>query len=131
MKLKRILRFYFSADSLNKAFDNLILNKACAPYADAQDTAEKLCAVIDDKIRLERLWAYLDGVLSGLTDGESQTLLKYSARSAAVKSGDREVKRVVIKFTRRARRLAEFEEDIAVLKNYYCLLREKDLRLNV
>ena len=123
MKTKKILRFYFSAGSLEEAFDNLIISKACAPFADGLETAERLCGVIGDKIQLERLWAYLDGVVSGLSEEERETLLKYSARGTTVKSDDKAVKRAVIKFIRRAHRLEEFEEDIAVLNKYYCLIK--------
>ncbi len=122
MKTKKILRFYFSADSLERAFDNLIMNKACAPYSDSFDTAEDLCAVIGDKIQLERLWAYLDGVLANFTDEERAILLNYSSR-CAVHSDIRAVKRTVIKFTRRARRLEDFKDEISVLNKYYCLLK--------
>ena len=124
MKVKKILRFYFSADSLNAAFDNLIINKACAPYADGLDTAERLCSVIGDKIQLERLWAYLDGILSGFSEEERTTLLRYSARGHQIAGDSKAVKRAVIKFTRRARRLEEFDASIEILKSYYCLMRD-------
>lgn len=120
---KKILRFYFSAESLNKAFDSLIISRACAPETDGLDAAEKLCSLIGDKMRLERLWGYLDNILSGLSEEERVTLSKYSARCAALKSNDREVKRAVIKFTRRARRLDELDEEISVLNDYYCLIK--------
>ena len=122
MRTKRILRFYFSADSLEKAFDNLIINKACAPYSDSLETAEAICSVIGDKIQLERLWAYLDGILSAFTEEERQILASYSAR-CATKSDIKAVKRTVIKFTRRAHRLEEFSDDISVLNKYFCLIR--------
>ena len=122
MQTKKILRFYFSADSLEKAFDNLIINKACAPYSDSLETAEAICSVIGDKIQLERLWTYLDGVLSTFTKEEREILSDYSAQ--CVRQNDyKAVKRAVIKFTRRARRLEEFGGDILVLNKYFCLIR--------
>lgn len=122
MKTKKILRFYFSADSLEKAFDNLIINKACDKYSDSLDTAEALCSIIGDKIQLERLWAYLDGILSGFSEEERKILSDYSARCAH-RGDEKAVKRTVIKFTRRAHRLEEFQNEISVLNKYYCLIK--------
>lgn len=122
MKTKKILRFYFSADSLNKAFDTLMVNKACAANSSGVEACEKLCSLVGDKIQLERLWGYLDGILSTFSEEERATLLKYSARRACLKSSCKEVKRAVVKFMRRARRLEEFEDSIATLGSYYCLI---------
>ena len=121
VKPKKLLRFYFGADSLERAFDNLIISKAYDFGADTLATAEKLCAVIGDKMKLERLWGYLDCVISTFTDEERSVLLSYSAR-CGLPPGEKEVKRAVIKFTRRARRIEEFADSIYVLKKYYCLI---------
>ena len=124
MKPKKILRFYFGADSLERAFDNLITQKAFDFGADTLETAERLCNVIGEKMRLERLWAYLDGVLSSFSEEDRSALFRYSLRRTAPlnEAENRAVKRAVIKFTRHARRLSEFADDISVLKKYYCLL---------
>ena len=121
MKTKRILRFYFAADSLDRAFDNLIMRKACTANADGFTTAESICDVIAQKSCLERLWSYLDSVLTGFSQEDRVTLLNYSARCAPKNCGN-EVKRVVIRFVRHARRLPEFAEDIAVLDKYAALM---------
>ena len=124
MKPKKILRFYFGADSLERAFDTLILSKATDFGADTLDTAERLCAVIGEKMRLERLWAYLDGVLSAFSEEDRGALKNYSSRrDIPLSDGERRAaKRAIIKFTRRARRLDEFSDDFPILKNYYCLI---------
>ena len=124
MKTKKILRFYFGADSLERAFDNLINIKALDLEANALENANRLCAVIGEKMGLERLWGYLDGVLSTFSEEEKGVLSFYSSRREnPLTDGElRAVKRVVIKFTRRARRLGEFAGDIEVLKKYYCLI---------
>ena len=124
VKTKKILRFYFCADSLERALDNLINIKSLDLEGDALETANRLCSVIGDKISLEGLWGYLDSVLSTFSDGEKEVLKNYSARreNPLSESEAREAKRVLIKFTRRARRLGEFIEEIEVLNRYYCLL---------
>lgn len=121
---KKILRFYFGADSLESAFDNLINAKALALESDTFETADRLCGIIGDKIALEGLWAYLDGIISALSKAERDVLLRYSARRNAPKDKNerRDANRVIIKFTRRARRLGEFEEAITLIKKYYCLI---------
>ena len=124
VKPKKILRFYFGADSLERAFDNLILTKAFDFGADTLETAERMCAVIGEKMRLERLWSYLDGILSVFSEDDRLSLLKYATKAAPFDDDEnRAIKRAVIKFTRHARRLSEFSDDIAVLKKYYCLIK--------
>ena len=125
VKPKKILRFYFGADSLDIAFDNLITQKAFDFGADTLETAERLCSVIGEKMRLERLWAYLDSVLSGFSEEDRTVLKNYaSRRGIPLDDGERRAaKRAQIKFTRHARRLNEFEDDFAILKKYYCLIK--------
>ena len=125
MKPKKILRFYFGAESLERAFNNLIISKASDFGSDTLETAERLCAVIGEKMRLKRLWAYLDGVLSAFSEGDKAALKNYSSkRTASFDSAElRAVKRAVIKFTRHARRIGEFADDFPVLSKYYCLIR--------
>ena len=124
---KKILRFYFGADSLERAFDNLILSKAFNFYADTLETAERLCDVIGEKMKLERLWAYLDGIISTFSETERGVLASYSTRLRPPINGEerREVNRTVIKFVRRAKRLGEFEDNISVMKKYFCLIASK------
>ena len=121
---KKILRFYFGADSLERAFDNLIINKALAFESDTLKTADRLCEIIGEKIRLEELWAYLDGIIVPFSEEEREMLLRYCARRDEPLS-DRErraCKRAVIKFTRHARRLGEFTDAVSTIKKYYCLI---------
>lgn len=124
VKPKKILRFYFGAESLERAFDNLIESKACDFCGSTVATAERLCAVIGDKMMLERLWAYLDSVISLFSKGDRDALFNYSSRREAhlSESEMKAAKRALIKFTRRARRICEFEGEISVLDKYYCLI---------
>ncbi len=66
MKIKGILRFYFSVESLESAFEKLILARACLPFADADKNAEKILAIIESKKEIGRLWLYVDSVICGL-----------------------------------------------------------------
>ena len=120
MKTKGILRFYFAADSLEWALNNAILHKACDRAGGALDAAERICEAVGDKICLERLWTYLDGVLSTLSKAERTALASYAAGADFER---RTMCRAAIKFTRRARRLPCFLQEMRVLEKYYCLLR--------
>ena len=124
MKPKKILRFYFGAGSLERAFDNLIMGKALNFEGDALETAERLCSIIGEKMRLKELWEYLDGILSTFTEEEREVLVMYSSRRdmPLTESGLKAAKRVVIKFTRHARRLEEFIDVFTLLNKYYCLI---------
>lgn len=120
LKTKGILRFYFAADCLERALSNAILRKACDRAGGALDAAERICEAVGDKICLERLWAYLDGVLSTMTEEEMGALASYAAGADFER---RAVCRAAIKFTRRARRLNCFAREMRLLEKYYCLLR--------
>lgn len=126
MKTKGILRFYFSADSLNEALDNLIMRLACAFDADGSKLSERLCRIVGEKCDLERLWAELDDILVSFSKEERAALKGYSSRRALRAEGERGrfVKRTVIKFMRRARRLNGFGEEMATLGRYSCLVKD-------
>ena len=125
VKPKKILRFYFGADSLERALENLINVKAYDFGADTLATAERLCAVIGEKMRLERLWAYLDGILSVFSAEDIRALKNYASRRVKPldDNGRRAEKRAVIKFMRHARRLKDFEDDFQTVKKYFPLIR--------
>lgn len=123
VKVKGILRFYFSADGLERAFENLIMKKACAPFADGLKNAERITEIIEEKTELENLWAYINSVMSGFSEEERGRLREYAARrSKQCICGEKAVKSAVIKFVRRARRIEEFGKSIEVLRSYYCLM---------
>ena len=128
MKVKRILRFYFCADSLERAFDNLIINnayKSVQPYS-GELYAEKICALLEEKKALSWLWYYLDGVIGGITEEERGALESYAKMRFGIKNLDdekrREIKRAAIKFKRRARRIESFNEALQLINKYYALI---------
>lgn len=125
MKVKKLLRFYFSADSLERAFEKLILNRACNPYKDGLKNAEKIIALIEEKKELERLWAYLHRIMESFSEEERERLYKYALRLREnAREKTKEESSAVIKFVRRLRRLEDFEKSFEVLKNYYCLISD-------
>ena len=126
LKVKVILKFYFTAESLDRAFDNLLIKYGCAYGSDGLKSAEKLCNIIEERAKLSGLWGYLDGVVSKLTERDRASLKSYSLMRCGVKqlgdSARREFKRAVNKFVRRARGIERFSEEVALACKYYCLL---------
>lgn len=130
MKSKQIIRFYFSADSLNGAMDNLITQNAlssahydkCVEYY-----ADKICALIGAKQRLGELWQYLDGVMSEFAESERNVLRFYGAMrggfSKLSAANRKEIKRVTVKFVRKAKSLGRYEKAIKLVGEYYCLIK--------
>lgn len=127
MKVKRILRFYFCADSLEKTFDGLIMKtalsaagKSCFPAAD------RLCRIIEEKGGLASLWRRLDGIISKLPSDVRADLEEYArARCGIGKSGAYDVKRLkraVMQFRRRAQSLDGFSKGAELVDKYYCLI---------
>lgn len=128
MKSKQLIRFYFSAGNVNKALDNLILDKALKSAAcekSCEYYAERILALIEAKAELGKLWNYLDGVVSSLTQRERTVLKFYGGLRAGLSKLSvrqaKEVKRVTVKFTRHARFLGRFGEGVRLVKQYYCL----------
>jgi len=127
MRIKNVLRFYYSADSLERAFDNLIMGRACRfDDGGGEECAEKICRLIGEKSELSYLYNYLDGVITKLPEADRSALSEYAALRGGVKQLGSEkiklLKRAVMKFVRRARRLASFKEGLALVGKYYCLL---------
>lgn len=129
MKCKQILRFYFNADELERALDNLIITHACRSADCAKGGeyyAKKILAVIGAKEQLSELWRYLDGIISELKDEEVQTLKDYALLRCGIRklseAKQREIKRAVIKFSRHARSLERYAEGVRLVGEYYCLM---------
>lgn len=129
MKSKQLIRFYFSAGRINKALDNLILDKALKSAnhpGSCEYFAERILALIDVKKELSKLWNYLDNVVSSLTERE-RSVLKFYGRlrvglTKLAPAHANEVKRVTVKFTRHARLIERYVEGVQLVKEYYCLM---------
>ena len=129
MLVKRLLRFYRSAEKLNGYLDALIEHVAVQSGLDTFSRAEKyverLVALTADKEKLGNLWARLNSVMEGLTDADRVTLYKYadSRVKPANEADRRETHRAVVKFTRRAFGiLSGGQEAIKLVNRYYSLM---------
>ncbi len=127
MKVKYLLRFYFSADKLDRALDNLIMHCACASgEREGIECAERLCRLIGEKSALGRLWSWLDGKMCALSEEDLSSLRYYAAMRVGLKrlSGERrrELKRAVVKFSRRIGNIGYYADGVGLVGKYYCLL---------
>lgn len=128
MKSKRLLRFYFGAEGLEGALDNLILKRALGSAGrDGEGCAEEILALISAKDSLAGLWGYLDKVIKGLGGEVEATLFKYASMRTGLSLSDGEevkrIKRCLMKFTRRARAIGSFSEGVKLVNFYYALIR--------
>lgn len=128
MKIKRILRFYFCAENLESAFDNLIMKIALSSFDKSSfNCADRLCRVIGEKKELAKLWDYLDGIIPNLSEEERAALEEYARLRCGIKrlcaDDVKRLRRAVIKFKRRARRLDGFLKGAELVGKYYCLIR--------
>jgi len=129
MNCKQLLKFYFFAESLDKALNDLIMRSAC-DYDEfmrgCEYGADKICGLIEEKCRLGELWEYLDGIMGTFSVGERKILKFYgglrTGTSRLKEEWRREIKRVTVKFVRRARGLGRFGEGMGLVKRYFCLI---------
>lgn len=132
LKVKKILRFYFFAESLNCALDNLILKLALSPLSDTENSAERITDIITRKRALNVFWQYLDGVVKTMSEEDRTVLKSYCGMRVGLKSLGKEeqkaVKRAAVKFTRRARRIDGFFEEMRLVSGYYSLITCRDGR---
>lgn len=128
MKSKRLIKFYFSADKLNRALDNLITQNALASadgFYSGEFYAERILELICAKKELNALWRHLDGAISGLPENDKNVLRYYgNLRGGTAKLPPetvREIKRVTIKFKRRVRNTERVAEGIRLVYGFYTL----------
>ena len=128
VKIKSLMRFYFSAGSLNRALDNIITRLALSSgqdvYAGCEEYFDKIVKVLSDKRSLGELWARLDGVMSNMTERDRAALKFYAAARCGVKGDEKkEIHRAAVKFARRAAGLLRScSELFSVLRTYRCLI---------
>lgn len=129
MNVKRLLRFYFSADKLNSSLDNLITYYACGSGINGEDgeaCAEKILSLISAKRNLSLLWGYLNGVMQAFGEEDRRLLLTYAyirCGISSLKEEDRKnLRRVTVRFSRRANNAERFSEGIRLVNSYYALL---------
>ncbi|MGN1104280.1 MAG: hypothetical protein ACI4QI_05325 [Candidatus Coproplasma sp.] len=109
IKLKRVLRFYFSAGSLNVALNNIITRLAATSWQDVfggEHTFDKVNTVIEVKEELKEFWARLNGVMEKFPRSDYEALKKYASLRVGVSPSDNDERRkmhsALVKFRRRA-----------------------------
>lgn len=133
MKIKKYLRFYYSAGGLQRRMDNFILRyalKSGEGVNNCEICFESIQKLICDKQTLAGLWARIDEVLNRMTAQDRQSL-KYYAEIRGVRQLSeeviRELHRAVMKFTRRSLGLIKATKtQYKTLCAYYCLLGAPD-----
>lgn len=137
MKVKRLLKFYFRADAIDNALDNIIYKKAMSSvdyYLDGEEVANEVAKIINYKILLCDLWAYLDGAIKTFDAGDVGVLERYANMRCGIyrlcEIERKRVRRVVVRFTRRiALRLARHSDAVKLVDTYYCLTNYSGARI--
>ena len=123
MKVKILLKFYFNAASFNDRLDKLITYNACKVEGYGFDS---VTALIGDKGKLCNLKIYLEKRFESLTKEDIRALKTYSALRVGIKNLDektrREIKRAVMKFTRKLTYIDGHKEEVATLSKYRAIL---------
>ncbi len=128
MKSKRLLKFYFSAENLERYFDNLIYRKAIssAGGGGCADCAEEIIGIIGVKDAFGKLWEKLDCVLSDFSERELRVLEFYGGLRRGLRSFApelrKEIFRVTMKFARRMKRAGDFSDGAALVDKYLCVM---------
>lgn len=128
MTSKRLLKFYFCADGIEGALDRLILREACDPShcADALHCAERVQSLVLAKVSLSALWAYIDNVMGQFGEGDRSLLFKYALSCGGFEGVEgathNAVRRTVVRFMRRARRLGDYAGALALVDCYCAFL---------
>lgn len=130
VNIKRLLRFYYSAENLNAAMDSAIERLAVQSadsYIGGEYYAEKISLIVAEKSELSALWGYLDTALSDI--GERGGALKhYAAARHGVesfgKAEEKAVRRAAAKFARRiSRGICAYRAGVALVDEWYCIMR--------
>lgn len=123
-----MLKFYFSADRLEKGLNNLILKNALSSSRyNAEECADKIIRLIFAKQQLAELYAFIDVQLKRFDEAEVSVLRDYALMRGGIskicKNKRREIRRLIARFSRRAERgTARYLQALKYVGEYYCLL---------
>lgn len=120
LKTKQLLRFYFCAEGVEGEINNLITYIACSPFCAAEKAAAKIIYLRDCKDRLSELWRFLDGVISRF-GADCDVLRRYAVGTA--ENDEKAIKRVLMRFRRRAEGVERFNEALSLLRKYAVFCR--------
>lgn len=129
MKVKRLLKFYFCAEELNSALDDIIVRRAVGSGmgACAEQCAGDILKIISAKEELAELYGYLDGIFSSLCGEDVARLRRYALLRRGLKflpaAERRGIHSSLMKFSRRSVGFGHrFDGAMKVLNAYYCLI---------
>lgn len=107
MKVKHVLKFYFTAGDAEKRLDRLILKRAvsCGGGRDAYECAERVAGLVEKKMALGEFYRFLDGAMRPFSVDEREVLRRYAFSPRMAMEGDlpREAHRLAVAFARRIR----------------------------
>ena len=118
MKVKKLLRFYFTAERAERLLDDLIISKAVrAEFArGAQDCAEEVAALVKKKADMCAFYGCLEGVMNTFREGERAVLENYALRAGG---RDGESHRLAVAFARRLKgKITLYDEGLAAAMEY-------------
>lgn len=126
---RSIFKFYFRARRLNDAMDKLILRAACRS-ADGTLSggayAERIASLVEAKSELAALWSYLDGVMQGFCLEDRRVLFRYAFFCGRINGLPPQeynrMRRVAVRFCRRARMPDRFARAVRIAAEYDALL---------
>lgn len=123
--IKKILKFYYSADGLERYFDGKIMKIACDANGSVEGAAYRICGLIEEKRALARLWGYLDGILSQFSESDRRALQFYAYLRCGLKGQPAEifkaVRRAVVRLSRRLKIINFFSDGLRLVNEYDCL----------
>lgn len=129
-QLKKVIRFYYSAGSLNSALDGLILSVAASSWEEpfgGERAFDRIIEAIGVKEGLSHFWARLNAVMEKLPSSDRLALKKYSAlRTGTAKLPQEERRKIhgaLVKFKRRASGvLSSCTEEYKCVCAYYAII---------
>ena len=87
--------------------------------------AERLCMLVEVKGKLAELWGYLDGVMSGFCVEDRAILQGYALGKGGYSRLPRDranvVRRVVVRFMRRAWNIGSYASAVRLVSEYFAL----------
>lgn len=127
MNVKKVLKFYFTADRAERLIDALIARRAYAFDFTrcAERCAEEVACLVHKKGEMCRFYNYVDGAAETFTAEERGVLRRYALLRGKRPVGEegREMHRLAVAFARRIRGCGEhFAEGIAAAMEFSFIL---------
>lgn len=91
MKVKHVLKFYFTAGAAEERLDRLILKRATSIGGgrDAYECAERVAELVEKKMALGAFYRFLDGVMRAFSESERGVLREYAFSPREAREGEK------------------------------------------